>query len=181
MKEHCPYGRGIIGGLVVGLYGWLVGGLVWMKIFGTATQAYSHLWRPMGEPGVMKGMVIAYLVIGVFYSLLYAKLANALSCICCRVQRGLAFGFLCWLPFGFGCGLFWYALSPISVDLLFAAWLDKALVLIGGGLILSLVYGDTVLCGENAMECKVPDKKKTVAAVAAPKAKKKAAPKKKKK
>lgn len=179
--KQCPYGRGILGGLVVGLYGWLVGGLVWKKIFGGAMENFAHLWRPMTEPGVMKCLVIAYLIFGVFYSLLFAKLANSLTCVTCRFQRGLAFGFLCWLPFGFACGLFWYALAPISVDLLFAAWLDKALFLIGGGLILSLVYGDTILCAENGAACAMPEPKKTIAATAAPKAKKKAPAKKKKK
>ena len=177
--KQCPYGRGIIGGLVVGIYGWLVGGLVWMKLFGEAAKAYAFLWRPMGDPATMKGMVVAYLIIGIFYSLLFAKLSRALSCVECRFSRGLLFGFLCWLPFGFGCSLFWYSLTPISADLLFAAWIDKALFLIGGGLILSAIYGCTLNCDED-MSCDMPEKKKVMPAVAA-KPKKKAAPKKKKK
>ena len=179
--KQCPYGRGILGGLVVGIYGWLVGGLVWMKLFGEATKAHAFLWRPMGDSSAMKGMIIAYLVVGVFYSLLFAKLSRALSCVECRLTRGVAFGFLCWLPFGFGCGLFWYTLSPISMDLLLAAWLDKALFLVGGGFILSAIYGDKLACNEDgAVACDMPVKKKVVPAVAA-KPKKKAAAKKKKK
>lgn len=166
--KQCPYGRGIIAGLVAGIYGWFIGGLVWMKLFGEAASAHAHLWRPMGDPSVTKGMIIAYLIIGLFYSLLYAKLSKALSCIECRFSRGIAFGFLVWLPFGFGCGLLWYMLSPISIDLLYAAWIDKALFLIGGGFLISAIYGKVLACGEGAMVCPVGASEKPAVKSTAP-------------
>lgn len=169
--KQCPYGRGIIAGLVIGIYGWLVGGLVWMKLFGQVTLANAHLWRPMGDPAVTKGLFISYLIIGLFFSLLYSKVINGLCCICCRYTRGVVFGLLLWLVFGFGCGLMWYTLSPIPVDLLYAMWVDKALFLVGGGLLASIIYGET-LCGEG-MSCETPEKPKAVAKSAKKPAKKK--------
>lgn len=161
--KQCPYGRGILGGVVVGIYGWLVGGLVWMNLFKEATLVHASLWRPHGDPLMMKGMIVAYLVFGLFYSLLYAKLSRAMTCVECPYQRAAAFGFLCWLPFGFGCGLFWYTLSPVSMDLLFAAWIDKALFLIGGAVILKVIYGCTLECCDENMACETPAPKKAVA------------------
>ncbi len=167
--KNCPYGRGVLAGLVVGIYGWLVGGLVWMKLFAEQTLAHASLWRPHGDPLMMKGMIAAYIVIGLFYSLLYAKLSCGLSCVPCNRRRGIAFGFLCWLPFGLGCSLFWYTLSPISVDLLYASIIDKALFLIGGGLILSIIYGKTLsACSTDNSSCAMPAEK---VAKAAPKKK----------
>lgn len=178
--KHCPYGRGIIGGLVVGVYGWLVGWLVWMQLFKEETLAHAQLWRPHGDPLMLKGMIAAYLVVGLFYSLLYAKLSSALTCVPCKFRRGIAFGFLLWLPFGLGCSLFWYTLSPIWLDLLYASIIDKALFLIGGGFLLSLIYGNALSSCTSAEggSCSMPEQKTPAAAVAT--AKKKPAAKKKK-
>lgn len=134
--------RGILGGIAFSIISGITSLFTYLELFSKWTEQINHLLRPMESLQMRFGMLFAEVITGLTVAFIYAILHKGIPGT--GIKKGLNFGLIIWLVWGFAGELYWYMMSPIPIALMFIGWFESLMVLSLGGIAIAAIYGKSL-------------------------------------